>query len=158
MPDRMQFSDDVTIGAQPSRAEIKAMAEDGVQTIINLRTEDEELQPMEPDEEEQFAHEQGLDYISLPISMDEADMKQADTFRRKLHEAKKPAFVHCKLAKRAGAFMMMDQAVREGWSGEETLQKAEAKGFECDSEKIERFVKSYVDSRADNAGGGKGGS
>ncbi len=148
MPDRMKISDDLIVGAQPSEAELKAMSEDGVKTVINLRAAGEDMQPMSPDKEGHKVKEHGMAYVHLPVSMKEAGPETVDDFRKKLQKAKRPVFVHCKLGKRAGAFVMMDQAVREGWSGKETLKKAEEMGFECDNAKMEDFVRKYVDSRA----------
>jgi hypothetical protein len=42
---------------------------------------------------------------------------------------------------------MMDKAIKEGWSGHDTLAKAARIGFECDVAEIKAFVKYYVDSR-----------
>lgn len=147
MPDRMKISDELTIGAQPSEAELKAMANDGVRTIINLRTEEEDLQRIEPDEEARLAQKYGLAYVSLPTSIDSDGPGHVDRFRQELHGADKPVFIHCKLGKRAGAFVMMDKAVSAGWSGRKALDQAEQMGFECDNEQMERFVRDYVDQK-----------
>ena len=44
---------------------------------------------------------------------------------------------------------MMDLAVKQGMSGEQTLQKAEEMGFECDKPELIEFVKKYVDTHSD---------
>lgn len=41
---------------------------------------------------------------------------------------------------------MMNIAVDEGMSGDQTLQKAKEMGFECDQPELEQFVRNYVDS------------
>ncbi len=148
MPDRMKISEQITVGAQPSEAELKAMSQDGIASIINLRTDGEDMQPISPQAEADLARQYEMQYQSLPVSMSDADASLVDQFRKTLADAKKPVFVHCKLGKRAGAFVMMHQAVEAGWSGEQTLKKAEEMGFECDNEKLESFVKDYVDQKA----------
>ena len=40
---------------------------------------------------------------------------------------------------------MMHLAVQAGWSGADTLQKAEEMGFECKQPELKEFVKSYID-------------
>jgi hypothetical protein len=55
--------------------------------------------------------------------------------------------IHCDTGKRAGAFVMIDKAIKEGWSGEDMLRRAEEMGFECEAPEIRQFVKGYVDSR-----------
>ena len=42
----------------------------------------------------------------------------------------------------------MHMAVEQGMTGEQTLQKAEEMGFECDQPELEQFVKDYVDSHS----------
>jgi uncharacterized protein (TIGR01244 family) len=145
MPDRMKFNEDVTIGAQPSEAELKAMAEEGVRTVINLRTEDESMQRMEPDEESDASRRFGIACETIPVSMDEMGPETVDDFRSTLAQAEKPVFVHCKLGKRAGAMVMMDVAVRQGWSGEEAIRRAKEMGFECENEQMTDFVRNYID-------------
>lgn len=151
MPDRMTLNDDITLGAQPSEAELQAMAQDGFKTVINLRTDGEDMQPLSPDVEGRVVREQGMRYEHIPVSMKDADAALVDRFRRTLHEVEKPVYVHCKLGKRAGAMVMMDHAVRRGWSGEETLEKAAEMGFECDNADLADFVRRYVDQHTEQA-------
>lgn len=105
------------------------------------------MQRMSPEEEGERARAFGMQYVNVPVSMEDADEALVDTFRRKLDEAPKPTFVHCRLGKRAGAFVMMDRAVEKDMGGEKTLQSAENMGFECDEEALAQFVKSYVSDR-----------
>jgi uncharacterized protein (TIGR01244 family) len=152
MPDRMKINDQITLGAQPSEAELKAMSQDGVKTVINLRTRVEDLQPLDPAQEGAVVREHGMGYHHLPVSMKSADASLVDRFRACLDSAEKPVFVHCKLGKRAGAFVMMDHAVRQGWSGQDTLDRAAEMGFECDNEDLASFVRDYVDEHPKETG------
>ena len=146
MPDRMTISDGVTIGAQPSEAELQAMADDGVKTVINIRHDGEDMMPMPPEVEGEVVRDRGMAYVHLPVSMKDADAALVDRFRKQLQQAEKPAFVHCKLGMRAGAMVMMDLAANRGWSGQETLDRAKAMGFDCEGHpKLAAFVKDYVD-------------
>ena len=147
MPDRIQINDDITVGAQPSEAELKAMADEGVKSLVNLRTDDEPMQRLSPEEEGRIAREFGLEYAHIPVSMEEADMQLVDRFRKQLDRLSKPAYIHCRLGKRAGAFVMMDQGVKTDMSGEKVLKSAEDMGFEWDEEALAGFVKDYVNSR-----------
>jgi uncharacterized protein (TIGR01244 family) len=149
MSDRIQISDQITVGAQPSEAELKAMADGGIRSIINLRTEGEQMQPISPEQEGRKAEEFGLAYAHVPVSMQDADDALVDRFREELDRAAKPVYVHCRLGKRAGAFVMMDQAVKKDMGGKKTLKTAEDMGFECDEESLAAFVKDYVDARTD---------
>ena len=147
MPDRVPFADRITVAAQPSEAEFKTLASQGIRTVMNLRTEGEDMQPLSPDAEGRVVEDQGMAYVHLPVSMKSADADLVDRFRQALAEAERPVVVHCKLGQRAGAMVMMDHAIRQGWTGQETLERAKAMGFACANEKLAAFVRDYVDAR-----------
>ncbi|MEX0820395.1 MAG: protein tyrosine phosphatase family protein [Pirellulaceae bacterium] len=147
MTQQMQISEEVTVGGQPSGDKLEQLAKDGFKTVVNLRTEGEEDQPLSPNAEGEKVRELGMEYVHFPVSRDEMSPELEDEFRQRLPSFATPVFVHCGSGKRAGAFVVMDKAIKEGWSGEATLQRAEEMGFECNVPEIKEFVKSYVDSR-----------
>jgi uncharacterized protein (TIGR01244 family) len=152
MPDkRMKINDQVTVGAQPSEEEISQLHEEGFQSIVNFRTEGEEEQPLSPDAEGEKVEAAGMKYLSIPVSMKSMTAGQVDQFCRQFKDLPKPIFAHCKSGKRAGAMVMMHVAVEKGMTGDQTLQKAEEMGFECDKEELKAFVKNYVDNRCQSA-------
>jgi uncharacterized protein (TIGR01244 family) len=146
MPERIQINQQITVGAQPSEAELKAMSDEGVKSVINLRTDDEKMQRLDPEAEGRKVRQFGMEYVHIPVSMQQADEELVDKFRHKLDEVAKPVYIHCRMGKRAGAFAMMDQASKKDMQGEETLEKAEEMGFECEEEALANFVRNYVDS------------
>lgn len=148
MPDRMPIREGVIVGAQPSEAELHEMAEEGVRSIVNLRTDGEEMQEMSPEQEGRKVREMGMEYLHIPVSMDDVGPETVDRFREELDRLPAPVFVHCRLGKRAGAFAMMDLGVRQGMTGDQVLEKAGNKGFECDKKDLIDFVKSYVDEHS----------
>lgn len=147
MTQHMQINEQITVGGQPAEGEIKQLAQDGFKTVVNLRTEGEEDQPLSPTAEGDKVRESGMEYVHFPVSKDEMSPELADEFRQRFPSFDAPVFVHCGSGKRAGAFVVMDKAIKQGWSGEDTLKQAEEMGFECKVPEIKEFVKSYVDSR-----------
>ena len=146
MKDLKKINDQITVGGQPTADDIAQLKNDGFRTIVNLRTEGEEDQPMSPDEERQAVEEAGMRYIHLPVSSATMGPETVDKFRAQLPNFEGPTLVHCHAGMRAGAFTMMATATKEGWSGDETLEKAQAMGFECKAPELKQFVRSYVDS------------
>lgn len=142
----MKINDQVSVGPQPSENQLKDLREEGFKTVVNFRTEGEEDQPLSPQAEGEKAKERGLNYFHHPVSADSMEPELVDQFRQKFTELPKPVFAHCKTGKRAGAMVMMHIATEQGMTGEQTLQKAEEMGFECDQPELVDFVKSYVDS------------
>lgn len=145
MEDRMKLSDHISVGAQPSEEQLRKMAEEGIKTVVNLRTAGEEDQPFSPEEEGERVRALGMEYLHIPVSSKEPRAEQVDQFRVEVPQLPGPVFVHCAKGKRAGAFAMMHQAVEAGWSGDETLEKAEQMGFECDVPALKDFVRDYID-------------
>lgn len=144
MSDRIKINEQLTVGGQPSAGEITSLAADGFKSVINFRTPGEENQPLSPDAEREKVESAGMNYLHVPVSMKSMDGAKVDAFREQLESLPKPVFAHCRTGKRAGAMTMMHVAVEQGMSGEQTLQKAEEMGFECDVPELKDFVKSYV--------------
>lgn len=146
MQERMKLNEQITVGAQPTEEQLPELQRDGFKTVINLRTAGEEAQPLSPEAEGARVREQGMEYRHLPVSPKAMGPELVDRFRQELEAAPGPVFVHCKSGTRAGAFSMMHLAVQAGWSGADTLQKAEEMGFECKQPELKEFVKGYIDS------------
>ena len=128
----------------PDRQALRAAADEGFRSVVNMREEDEKHE-LEPDDERRAAEEAGLTYLHHPVSGKDLSDDVVDEFRRKTTEMPAPVLVHCASGKRSGAMVMMHMAAEKGMSGNEVIEKAEAMGFECDTPELEEFVKSYVD-------------
>lgn len=148
----MKISDDVTVGPQPSEADLAKLPADGFRAVVNFRADGEEDQPLPPSAEGDQVRASGLEYLHLPVSTESLGPELVDRFRARYADLPKPVYAHCKSGKRAGAMVMMHAAVERGLSGEETLKQAERMGFECDQPELKNFVRSYVDARTEKEG------
>lgn len=146
MNDLKKITDDITVGGQPTAADITQLKNDGFRTIVNLRTEGEDDQAMSPEQEREAVENAGMKYVHLPVSSATMGPDTVDKFRAQLPTFEGPVLVHCHAGMRAGAFTMMATAAEKGWSGEDTLQKAEEMGFSCEAPQLRQFVRSYVDN------------
>jgi uncharacterized protein (TIGR01244 family) len=143
----MKIDDDVSVGGQLNTSQLKQLAADGFKTVVNLQTDGETDQLLSPEAEGTKVRATGMQYVHFPVSMVTMNPEKVDEFRQKLKKWTAPVFVHCSSGKRAGAFVMMDRAVKGGWTGDDTLTKAARMGFECDVAAIKAFVRYYVNSR-----------
>lgn len=150
MQNTMKINDQVTVGPQPSEDEIRQLGEREFKTVVNFRTDNEDDQPLSPKEERGKVMAAGMEYLSIPVSAQALRTDIVDEFRQKFAGLPKPVFAHCKSGKRAGAMVMMHVACENGMTGEQTLQKAEEMGFECDKQELVDFVKDYVNSKCGN--------
>lgn len=146
MTEKIRFNRAITVGGQPSADELQRLQQNGFKSVINLRTSAEQDNSLEPDEEGELVRSLGMEYINLPVATDSLKDVKVDAFRDELDKLSEPIFVHCSSGKRAGAFTMMDAAVKEDMSGNEAVNMAEQMGFECDVPELEAFVKQYIDS------------
>ncbi len=145
MKDTIQINEHITVGPQPSEEELAQLAAQGTKSIVNLRTDGEEDQPLSPAAEGEAVRRLGLEYRHIPVSPQGMKPELVDRFRAEIAKLPAPIHVHCASGKRAGAFSMMHAAVERGATGEQTLEEAKKMGFECDQPELEQFVKSYVD-------------
>lgn len=146
MSNRIKISDRFTVSrTQPTQEDFSEIKQQGFQTVVNLRTAGEDDMPVSPQEEGEIVKELGMEYLHLPVSRENLDAERVDRFRQATAELPQPILVHCHTGRRSGAFVMMDVAVKEGISGEKTVQKAKDMGFKCDVPRLEEFVENYVD-------------
>lgn len=146
MSGRIKINDQVTVGPQPTEEEISTLPKEGFKSVVNFRTGGEEEQPLSPEEEGERVKQHGINYLHIPVSMKSMGREVVDEFRAKFDKLPKPVFAHCRSGKRAGAMVMMDMAVEQNMTGEQTLEKAQDMGFECDQPELKEFLKQYVDS------------
>ncbi|HEY0793714.1 MAG TPA: protein tyrosine phosphatase family protein [Chthoniobacterales bacterium] len=104
MKDRMQLNERITVGAQPTAEDIRRLKREGFASVVNLRTEGEEDQPLSPEAEGRAVESAGLAYLHLPVSAETMTPERVDQYRAQLPKLPGPVFVHCYKGKRAGAF------------------------------------------------------
>ncbi len=90
-----RLSDKVVVGGQPSADDLAKLREQGIMTVVNLRTEGEANQPLSPSEEATLAQNMGLSYQHVPVSLAALDSKQVDDVRAAIRNAQGPVYVHC---------------------------------------------------------------
>lgn len=144
----MKINDQVSVGPQPSQEELQKLGQQGFKSVVNFRTAGEEEQPLSPSDEGKKVKAAGMEYLHIPVSTEAMGSELVDRFRKAFPDLPKPVFAHCKSGKRAGAMVMMNVAVEQGMTGDQTLQKAKEMGFECDQPQLEQFVRNYVDSHS----------
>lgn len=148
MQKNLRINDDVTVGPQPSAEQLAGLRRQGLRYVANLRADGEDKQPLSPADEGARVESLGMGYYNEPVEAEAMSEAQVNGFRDRFAALPKPVFAHCKTGKRAGALVMMDLAVRQGISGDATLEQAERIGFECKEPQLRQFVKGYVDARA----------
>ena len=132
----------VLFGGQPTEAQLKAMAADGLSLVLDLRTEGENRGFDEP------AALQSLDvpYLNLPVDGDRLALPETfERFIEAMEKADGPVLVHCASGNRVGAMYYAYLAAAKGVDREEARTRARENGL--GNLALEKAVDRYLDSR-----------
>jgi uncharacterized protein (TIGR01244 family) len=138
----------VTIGGQPTEAEIHELGRHGFRSIVNLRIEGEEDQPLNPADEGEATEQAGLRYMHIPVSTRSLTAEQLDHFRSELQALPSPVYIHCRGGTRAAALAVVHRSVEAGLSGDAALKQIDEMRLDCDAP-LRKLIKTYVDSHVE---------
>lgn len=144
MMDSRKIDESVTVGAQPTEADIQELARNGFQSIINLRPAGEDDQPLDPTQEGEAAQQSRLRYAHIPVSLKTLTPEQVDRFRDEIETLPAPVYIHCKGGTRAAALLALHRAAESGKSEEEALRDAEQIGAPVGTPEYREFFSKYV--------------
>lgn len=137
----VRVNDQFCTGGQPRLEMLTKLKEEGIKSIINLRTPGEHRAA----EEEAAAKELGLKYINIPVVYTDPKEEQVTEFLKVTDDpANRPAFIHCTAAIRVGAFWMIRRVLRDGWTVEAAQEEAEKIGLKQAPHLVE-FASKYIE-------------
>lgn len=111
-----KITDELAIASPVTFLQLKQLAEDGFQSVLNLRS----LPLDELRNEQQYAEGLGLRYLNLAIDQAAMTAETASRVLKQIEKLPKPALVYCNNSMLAAAMVLMRIAMRQG----ETLQQA----------------------------------
>jgi protein tyrosine phosphatase (PTP) superfamily phosphohydrolase (DUF442 family) len=116
----MALSETLFTGGMPTVDQMKAAAQEGVQTVINVAPHDvPHALPNEPE----LVTSLGMRYINIPVNWNTPSRDGLDKFMDAMDEHKeRKILVHCEANFRASAFVSMYRILREGWKSEDALE------------------------------------
>ena len=91
----------LSVAGQLDRADIDALARNGVRTIINNRPDDEDAGQLPAAEAQQLAEAQGIAYHHIPITAASLSRADVDAFAAALDAAPQPVVAHCRSGTRS---------------------------------------------------------
>jgi uncharacterized protein (TIGR01244 family) len=141
----VHVSDDVWTGQQPQAEELKELSRRGVQAIVNLREPGESGDLTSSRDEGVQVRQMGIEYLNVPVPKQQISEAQIDDIRTKLTLLPRPVFIHCDSGARSGAIAVIDEAVRQGWSAEDAVERAKAAGLRSDEPGLLELVRRYLD-------------
>jgi uncharacterized protein (TIGR01244 family) len=133
----------ITIGDQPSEADLARLKAEGYSGVINLRNDGEPEQPLSTSAEGEKVRGLGMDYIHMGVGGSpltqvgvEAVCDFIDTHGK--------VMVHCRKGGRAAAVVLIHQAKANNWSTAEAAAKGRGLGLEVDGG-LRSIVENYLD-------------
>ena len=141
---KMPVTPTITIGDQPTEADLKALREEGYLGVVNLRNDGEPEQPIGTSAEGDLARGLGLDYLHYGVGAAPLTEEGVLGVCKFLDEhAGGPTLVHCRRGGRAIALVLLHLARAEGWKPSEVVAKGAALGLKVDGG-LKTLVESYL--------------
>jgi uncharacterized protein (TIGR01244 family) len=137
MANIQKVSDDLSIAGQISPEELQQAANDGFKSVLNLRFPDEA--GFLTDEQQQ-AKAAGLEYANIPVKPSEVNPELTQKAVQEIENLPKPILVHCAGGARAGGIALIADAINQGFTYEQIVQKAQEIGLNLEQPHLKQFL------------------
>ena len=112
----LKLSDRLATAGQPTAAQLRAIAEAGYQTVVNLAPPN---QKNALPSEDTIVENLGMQYVSIPVAWENPTIADLERFFAVMqHSSDRPVFVHCAMNMRVSAFVYLYRHLRQGVSEE----------------------------------------
>jgi uncharacterized protein (TIGR01244 family) len=140
----------ITIGDQPTEADLAQLKKEGYAGVINLRNDGEPEQPMSTTDEGAKVKELGMDYLHYGVgaaSLTVQGVTQVCDFIDSHSQGNDKVMVHCRKGGRAIALLLLQQARVHKWTTDEVIAKGKAMGLEVEGG-LKMLVESFLREKA----------
>src|SRR5437763_3436043 len=131
---KKQITPRVTIGDQPTEADLESLKAEGYVGVVNLRNDGEPEQPLGTAAEGEKARAVGLDYLHYGVGggpLSGPGVASVCDFLDR-HAAGGKVLVHCRKGSRASALVLLHQAKVQHWTPAEAIEKGKEIGLEVE--------------------------
>jgi uncharacterized protein (TIGR01244 family) len=135
----------ITIGDQPTEADLRSLKAEGYVGVVNLRNDGEPEQPLGTAAEGEIAQRNGLDYLHYGVSSNPLTPEGVGSVSAFLdrHTPAGKVLVHCRRGGRAAALVLLHEARAQKWSPDEAFEKGKAMGLEVEGG-LRKLVEAYL--------------
>lgn len=115
----LSYHEKLSSSGMPTAAQMKSVAEAGVQVVINLAPHDvHDAIPNEPE----LVNSRGMEYINIPVNWGTPTRDGLNKFMDAMDAHKdEKIHVHCEANFRASAFIAIYRILRLGWAEEDAF-------------------------------------
>lgn len=128
LPPLRQLEADLRTTGQLSVEDIKALAEEGVKTLIFNRPDQESEDQPDTAELKKTAEDLGMQWVHQPVISGQVTEEQGIEFGKLYAEAPKPVVAFCRTGARCGCLWALSQKGQK--SGEELVVRMQKAGFD----------------------------
>jgi uncharacterized protein (TIGR01244 family) len=125
----------ITIGDQPTEADLVQLKQDGYTGVVNLRNDGEPEQPISTTDEGKKVRALGMDYLHLGVGavpLTTQGVTAVCDFIDQHSQGTDKVLVHCRRGPRAIALLLLQQARAQKWTNAEVFAKGKAMGLELE--------------------------
>ena len=137
MTDLKKVNDDLSIAGQISSEELKQLAIAGFQSVLNLRSPDENGFFHDEKQEAQIV---GLEYANIPLNSQVPNQELTTEAIQSVENLPKPILIHCAGGARAGGIALITEAIQADLTYEEIAQKAKELGINLEQPHLKAFL------------------
>ncbi len=127
----------ITLGDQPTEADLDQLKGEGYVGVVNLRNPGEPEQPMSPTEEGEKVRALGMEYLHYGVGaapLDKQGVTAVSDFVDQHAQDPRKVLVHCRRGPRAAALLLLQQARANKWTAEESIAKGKAMGLDVEGD------------------------
>lgn len=125
---RYDIDERLTLAGQPQPEHWAALAAEGFQVVINMRSDPERAAI-----QQRNAEAAGLRYIHLPLPVYELEPDHLEQYHQTIAAEQGRVFLHCRSATRVALMWLLDRIVYDGWSREQAEAALRAAGYDDDA-------------------------
>lgn len=141
---RYDIDERLTLAGQPQPEDWAALAAEGFQVVINMRSDPERAAT-----QQQNAEAAGLRYIHLPLPVYELEPEHLEQYHQTLAATQGRVFLHCRSATRVALMWLLDRIMYDGWTREQAEAALRAAGYDDDAMETFAFcTDDYVERAA----------
>jgi uncharacterized protein (TIGR01244 family) len=115
-----KINDELAIAGQITLDQLKQIADEGYQSVLNLRLPDET--DLLANEQEKIEH-LGLYYVNFPTKPEDINYQVTLKMYQMITELPKPILIHCDNSIRSAAIVLLYICIKQGITFEKALQK-----------------------------------
>jgi uncharacterized protein (TIGR01244 family) len=141
---KRSITDKITIGDQPSEADLADLKAEGYIGVVNLRHDGEPEQPIGTAAEGEHVRGLGMDYLHYGVGgapLTAAGVASVSDFLDRHASGK--VMVHCRKGGRAVALVLLHEARKQGWDAGDALTNGEAMGLKLEGG-LRTIVEQYL--------------